>query len=162
MRKQFTIALTVLLFTFPGSSFGQSKTEMSLQKERADLARSTNPVERTKINIKISDLLIVLLTDAARAGDDKMVEQNLTDYTNTIQDARLTMVKTGKDAHKHPAGFKELEISLRKQQSKLTDAGRLMEYEQREAVDKVRKLASDISDQLVKMMLLKDPNATHK
>jgi hypothetical protein len=54
--KHLTIALTVLLFTFPGFSFGQSKAEMSLQKERSNLAgRTTGPVDRTKINIKISD-----------------------------------------------------------------------------------------------------------
>jgi hypothetical protein len=69
------------------------------------------------------------------------------------------MMKTRKDAHKHPDGFKDLEISLRKQQSRLSDAGKLMDVDSRDAVDKVRKQASDISDQLVKTMLLKDPNA---
>jgi hypothetical protein len=34
-----------------------------------------------------------------------------------------------------------------------------MDIDSREAVDKVRKQASNISDQLVKTMLLKDPNA---
>jgi hypothetical protein len=48
---------------------------------------------------------------------------------------------------------------LRKQQSRLSDAGKLMDIDSREAVDKVRKQASAISDQLVKTMLLKDPNA---
>jgi hypothetical protein len=42
----------------------------------------------------------------------------------------------------------------------LTDAGKMMEFEQREAVDRVRKLASDISDQLVKMMLAEGPQCT--
>ena len=158
MQKQFTIALTVLLITFAGFSFGQSKTETSLKKERANLARTTDAVDRTKINIKISDLLLALLTDAAREGDDKLIDQHLNDYANTIQEAHATMVNTRKDAHKHPGGFKDLEISLRKQQRQLSDAGKMMDFEQREAVDRVRKLASDISDQLVKMMLLKDPN----
>jgi len=162
MRKQLTNAIIALFFIVPGSVVGETKTETSLQKERTNLARTNNPVERTKINIKISDLLITLMTDAARAGDDKLVEQHLADYANTIQDAHLTMMKTGKDAHKHPQGFKELEISLRKQQRTLSDAGKLMDYEQRETVDRVRKLASDISDQLVKVMLLKDPNAGKK
>jgi hypothetical protein len=159
MLKRCEIVATILFVALCSYSIAQSKTEEQLMKERADLARTKDPVSRTKIEIKISDLLITLMADAARTGNDKQAEQYLNDYSNTISDAHLTMMKTGKDAHKHPDGFKDLEISLRKQQSRLSDAGKLMDLDSREAVDKVRKQASDISDQLVKTMLLKDPNA---
>ena len=158
MRKRYKIVATVLFIALCSYSTGQSKAEEQLKKQRAELAKTKDPVSRTKIEIKISDLLITLLADAARAGDDKRAEQYLNDYSNTIADAHLTLMKTGKDAHKHPQGFKDLEISLRKQQSKLSDAGKLMDVDSRDAVDRVRKQASDISDQLVKTMLLKDPN----
>jgi len=154
--------MPVLLFTFCGHLLAQSKIEESLKKERTNLERTSDPVGRTKIQIKISELLITLVNDAARAGKDSLVEQLLNDYANTIQDAQLTMMKTGKDAHKHPAGFKELEIALRKQQHRLSDVGKLLDYDQRVAVEKVQKLASDISDQLLKVMLLKDSNASRK
>ena len=159
MLKRYKIVATFLFIALCGYSIAQSKAEEQLKKERAELARTKDPVGRTKIEIKISDLLITLMADAARTGDDKRAEQYLSDYSNTISDAHLTMMKTGKDAHKHPEGFKELEISLRKQQSRLSDAGKLMDVDSRDAVDKVRKQASEISDQLVKTMLLKDPNA---
>jgi ElaB/YqjD/DUF883 family membrane-anchored ribosome-binding protein len=159
MRNRYKIVTTVLFVALCGYSIAQSKAEEQLKKERSSLARTTDPVSRTKIEIRISDLLITLMADAARAGDDKKAEQYLSDYSNTISDAHLTMMKTGKDAHKHPQGYKDLEISLRKQQSRLSDAGKLMDIDSREAVDKVRKQASAISDQLVKTMLLKDPNA---
>ena len=160
MRTRYKILTILLSLALCSYSIAQSKAEEQLRKERAELARTKDPVSRTKIEIKISDLLITLMADAARAGDDKRAEQYLSDYSNTISDAHLTMMKTGKDAHKHPEGFKDLEISLRKQQSRLSDAGKLMDVDSRDAVDKVRKQASDISDQLVKTMLLKDPNAT--
>jgi ElaB/YqjD/DUF883 family membrane-anchored ribosome-binding protein len=160
MRKRYRIATTVLFIALCSVSVAQSKAEEQLQKERSNLTRTSDPVSRTKIEIKISDLLITLMSEAARAGEDKRAEQYLNDYSNTISDAHLTMMKTGKDAHKHPDGFKDLEISLRKQQSRLSDAGKLMDVDSRDAVEKVRKQASSISDQLVKTMLLKDPNAT--
>ena len=159
MRKRYKIVATVLFIALSSYSIAESKAEEQLRKERANLTRTTDPVSRTKIEIRISDLLITLMSDAARSGDDKKAEQYLNDYSNTISDAYLTIMKTGKDAHKHPEGFKDLEISLRKQQSRLSDAGKLMDVDSRDAVDKVRKRASDISDQLVKTMLLKDPNA---
>ncbi len=160
MRKRYKIVTTVLFLALCSYSIAQSKAEVSLEKERSNLKRTTDPVNRTKIEIKISDLLITLMTDAARAGDDKLVQQHLNDYSNTISDAHLTMMKSGKDAHKHPQGYKDLEISLRKQQSRLSDTGKLVDIDIRDDFDKVRKQASDISDQLVKTMLLKDPNAT--
>src|SRR5438045_3725037 len=120
MRKHIRIVTAVLLFALCVHANGQSKTETTLLKEKSNLLRTTDAVARTRISIKISDLLIVLLTTAARTEDDKLVELYLTDYANTIQNAQLTMMKTGRDAHKHPAGFKDLEISLRKQQHLLT------------------------------------------
>jgi hypothetical protein len=159
MRKRYKIEAIVLFVALCSYSIAQSKAEEQLRKERLNLTRTTDPVSRTKIQIKISDVLITLMTDAARAGEDKKAEQYLNEYSDTISDAYMTMMKTGKDAHKHPNGFKDLEISLRKQQSRLSDAGKLMDIDSREAVDKVRKQASNISDQLVKTMLLKDPNA---
>jgi hypothetical protein len=159
MRKRYKIEAIVLFVALCSYSIAQSKAEEQLRKERLNLTRTTDPVSRTKIQIKISDVLITLMTDAARAGEDRKAEQYLNDYSNTISDAHMTMMNTGKDAHKHPNGFKDLEISLRKQQSRLSDAGKLMDIDSREAVDKVRKQASNISDQLVKTMLLKDPNA---
>ena len=162
MYKRYLFLLPVLLSTFVGNVTAQSKSEESLQKEQKNLERASDPVSRTKVQIKISELLITLVTDAARAGKDSLVEQRLNDYANTIQDAHLTMMKTGRDAHKHPAGFKDLEIALRKQQHRLSDIGKLLDYDQRGAVDKAQKLASDIGDQLVKVMLLKDPNAPRK
>jgi hypothetical protein len=159
MGKSYKIVTTGLFFALCSLAIAESKTEASLQKERANLNRTTDPVNRTKIQIKISDLLLSLVADAAREGNDKRVEQYLNEYSNAISDAHLTMMKTGKDAHKHPAGFKELEISLRKQQKQLTDAGKLVDIDNRDDFDRARKQASDISDQLVKTMLLKDPNA---
>jgi len=162
MYKRYLLLLPVLLSAFVGNVTAQSKSEESLHREQKNLERASDPVARTRVQIKISELLITLVTDAARAGKDSLVEQRLNDYSNAIQDAHLTMMKTGRDAHKHPAGFKDLEIALRKQQHRLSDIGKLLDYDQRAAVDKAQKLASDIGDQLVKVMLLKDPNAPRK
>src|SRR5678816_2749226 len=101
MRKRYKIVTTVLFIALSSYSIAQSKAEEQLRKERSNLTRTADPVSRTKIEIRISDLLITLMADAARAGEDKKAEQYLNDYSNTISDAHLTIMKTGKDAHKH-------------------------------------------------------------
>src|SRR5438874_11801791 len=128
MHIHYRIAAAALLFALGSDVTGQSREENALQKERSNLERTSNAVDRTKIQIKIADLLITLLASAARAGNDPLVEQHLKDYSETIQNAHQAMMKSGKDAHKHPAGFKDLEIALRKQQHRLDDAGKLLAY----------------------------------
>jgi hypothetical protein len=152
MQIRYVLLTAVLLF-------GQSKEDISIQKERTNLERESDPADRAKIAVKIADLLITQLTSAARTADDPLVERHLKDYTDIIQDAYAMLMNSGRDAHKHPAGFKDLEIALRKQQRRLEDAGRLLPYDRRVSIDQVRKQISDFDDQLVEVMLLKDTNA---
>lgn len=156
----FSFLLLILALT--GIVVSQSKNLESLHKERTKFEKTTNPVDRAKISVKISDILILLINDAAKSGNNSLVDQYLNDYCKTIKDAEDIMMKTRKDAHKHPSGFKDLEIGLRKQQRRLSDIGKLLDYDQRNALERAQKLASDIDDRLVREMLVKDPNASRK
>ena len=162
MRTRFKIVTTVLLFTFSGYATAQSKTAAALKKERSNLEKTSSPVQHTRIAIKVADLLITLTTEDAHAGNDRAVEENMNEYARTIEDARSTMIKTGADAHKHPAGFKDLEIAMRKQQRRLADIGKLVDFDKRSPIEKALKLASDISDKILRLMLLREPNAPKK
>ena len=53
-HKIVTILKMALLLLICSHVFAQSKTEVSLQKERANLEKTSDPVSRTKIEIKIS------------------------------------------------------------------------------------------------------------
>jgi hypothetical protein len=123
-----------------------------LQRERDKLARLTDPVERTKSNIAISEILLSLAGDAVRSGEPEALEKRLTEYVGAIQDAHQTMVKTGRDAHRKPKGFKDLEIALRRQIRMLDDLGHGVTFDQREPVDKAKQEASDIRDDLLKAL----------
>jgi hypothetical protein len=155
-------AALLLFLALTGIATAESKNVESLHKEQSSLEKTTDPVDRTRISVKVSDILIELLNDAAKSGKDSLVDQYLSEYSKTIKDAEDTLMKTGKDAHKHPSGFKELEIGLRKQQRRLSDISKLLDYDQRNALDRAQKLASDIDDHLVRVMLIKDPNAPRK
>jgi hypothetical protein len=123
-----------------------------LQKERDKLNRITDPVDRTKTNIAISEILLSFAGDAARSGEPEALEKRLNEYVDAIQDAHQSMVKTGRDAHKKPKGFKDLEIALRRQIRMLDDLGHGVTFDQREPVDKARQEASDIRDDLLKAL----------
>src|SRR5439155_5914272 len=71
-----------------------------LDREREKLKRSTDAVDRTKIDINISEILLSLVTDAVKSGEPEVLGKRLSEYIETIQDAHQTMMKTGRDAHR--------------------------------------------------------------
>lgn len=123
-----------------------------LEKEREKLKHAVDPVDRTKTQIRISEILLALVSDAVKTGDLEVMEQRLDEYTDAIQDAHQTMVKTGRDAHKKPKGFKDLEIALRRQVRQLEDIGGALTFDQREPVEKAKDQAADIRDELLKAL----------
>ena len=81
-----------------------------------------------------------------------MLQKRLSEYVDAIQDAHQTMLKTGRDAHRKPKGFKDLEIALRKQVRVLDDLGHGLTFDQRDPVDKAKQQASEIRDDLLKAL----------
>ena len=123
-----------------------------LDREREKLKRTTDAVDRTKIDINISEILLTFVSDAVRSGEPEVLGKRLGEYVDAIEDAHQAMMKTGRDAHRKPKGFKDLEISLRRQIRILDDIGRGLTFDQREPVDKARRQASDIRDDLLKAL----------
>jgi hypothetical protein len=144
-------SLTLLLvLSFSQRAVQPNKQLERLQKEKANLARQTDPVGRTKTQIKISELLLILVSDAVQAGDMDSMQKYIDEYVAAIQDAHQTMMKTGRDAHRKPGGFKDLEIALRRHVRQLTDIGKSLTYDEREPLEKAKQEAIDIRDDLLK------------
>src|SRR5215468_12489801 len=123
-----------------------------LQKERDKLTRITDPVDRTKTGIAISEILLSLASDAIKTGEPEMIGKRLNEYVDTIREAHQAMMKTGRDAHRKPKGFKDLEIALRRQIRLLDDISRGITFEQRDPVEKAKQEASDIREELLKAL----------
>jgi hypothetical protein len=131
----------------------QDKRLERLGNERAKLARQLNdPVGRTKTQIKIADILLTFISDAARSGDSAGLEARLIEYKDAITDAHETMVRTGRNAHDKPGGFKDLEIALRQQARQLDDISGSLTFEEREPVTKARDRALQIRDELLRAL----------
>ena len=128
------------------------KRLVRLDREREKLKRTTDAVDRTKIDINISEILLSLVSDAVKSGEPEVLGRRLNEYIDTIQDAHQAIMKTGRDAHRKPKGFKDLEIALRRQIRVLDDIGRGLTFDQREPVEKAKQQASEIRDDLLKAL----------
>ena len=123
-----------------------------LQKEKDKLSRTTDPVDRTKTDITISEILLSLATDAVKTGEPELLGKRLTEYMDTIRDAHQTMMNTGRDAQKKAKGFKELEMALRRQIRMLDDMARSVSFDQREPVEKTKQEVSEIRDDVFRAL----------
>jgi hypothetical protein len=142
----------LLTFSLSSPAAQADKQPDRLQKERANLARQTDPVGRTKTEIKISEVLLTLIGNAVQAGDMDLMQKYIGEYLVAIEDAHQTMMKTGRDAHRKPGGFKDLEIALRRHVRQLVDIGKALTFDQREPLEKAKEEAIDIRDDLLKAL----------
>ena len=92
----------LLIFSFSSRVVQSDKQVERLQKERVNLTRQTDPVGRTKTEIKISEVLLTLISNAVQAGDMELMQKYIDEYVAAIEDAHQTMMKTGRDAHRKP------------------------------------------------------------
>lgn len=124
-----------------------------LQKERAKLEKVTDPVDRAKIGIKISEILLEDVGESVKEGDLHQMEQQLVQYSAAIQDAHQVLLNSGRNAAKKPGGFKELEIALRKQARTFDDFTRMVNSLQaRVPIERAKELAIGIRDKLLKAL----------
>src|SRR5437016_12081824 len=134
--QQFSTLLIVLAVTSCAVRTVSLQPQIDKRLERLDrdkekLKRTTDAVDRTKIDIDISEILLSLISDAVKSGEPEVLGRRLSEYVEAIQDAHQTMIKTGRDAHRKPKGFKDLEISLRRQVRILDDIGKGLTFDQR-------------------------------
>jgi len=150
--KRIVLSLLILLLTGAPGYAGFENRALELQREREKLEKEKDPVERTKIGIKISDLLLDDVADSVRDQNFDDMQHELTAYAAAIEDAHQTLVDSGRDAQKKAGGFKELEIALRKQVRKFDDYARMLTIDRREPVEQAKKLAVGIRDKLLKAL----------
>ena len=158
MRITYRLLFVLILITVTSCTIrtgffqGVDKRFERLQREKDKLNRLTDPVDRTKTDIAIAEILLSLASDAIKTGEPEALGKRLNEYVETIRDAHQTMVKTGRDAHKKPKGFKELEIALRRQIRMLEDLARGVTFDQRDPVEKAKEEASDIREDVLKAL----------
>ena len=153
------ILLVSVCFVFglpPGSALlhGQGKPKedkriKQLQNEQKKLARTNNPESRAKSLMKIAEITLSYLTEAATANDFAKMKSYVEQYRQAVTDARDTMMRSGLDPHKKSGGYKAVEIALRRQIRNLQDIARLLTVDEREPIDETIDIAMKIRDEFI-------------
>src|SRR5687767_5823445 len=94
--------------------------KLTFDEAQTLLQQSTEPVERTRAFVQLSDILIRHF-NSSRSGSDGARSELLEQYQEAILSARKTILSSGRNAQRHPEGYKELEIVLRRHIRWLSD-----------------------------------------
>ena len=99
-----------------------------------DLARyqhETDPVRRARILAKMGDAQVELARRELKEGHDEASLHTLGQYRDEVHETIAALNGTGVDAERKPAGFKELQISLRETVRRVDDLIFTLEVDKR-------------------------------
>jgi hypothetical protein len=129
-----------------------AKRAERMATERGRLSELTNPVERTKSYIVISDILLSFASDAVNDGTIEELGVLMDQYVSAIRAARDTMVASKRDPERRPQGYRDLELALRSHTRSLRDLSTQLLVDQREPLDRAAAAASAIREQLLQLL----------
>jgi hypothetical protein len=154
MKRTILIVLFCFLVGEPMglSSFAQTKEDKrpkQLESEKRQLDRTTDPANRAKSLMKIAEITLSYVSEAANANAFSKMKTFVEQYRQAVTDARDTMMKSGLDPHKKSGGYKAVEIALRKQIRNLQDVARLLTVDERQPLDETIDVVVKIREEFI-------------
>ena len=114
------------------------------------LQRESNPVKKARYEIRLGRLQLLEAIDAFDKHDANKAQDLLGAYLTHIRSSWQLLQSSGRDAFRHPEGFKELDIALREDGRLLEDLSHRLSYYDRGDVDKTAKEIEQIRAKVIK------------
>ncbi len=112
MRNALAI-ICVMMVASPALCASVAAQEDRLAEDLAKYQHETDPVRKARDLAKFGEEQIDAARKQLKAGDDVGSLHTLEQYRDEVADTISALKGLGVDAEKRPAGFKELQISLR-------------------------------------------------
>lgn len=100
-------------------------------KDEAQYQSETDPIQRAKLLGKLGHLEVSEARANLKAGDDEKSLAVLEHYRDEVRKTVDALSATEINAERHPAGFKELQISLRQTVRQVDDLIVMVPYDKR-------------------------------
>jgi len=126
---------------------------------RAEFQQQTDAVKRAKFFSKLGTALLAEMRKREAAKEYERVAPLFLEYRDSASAAFAGLAASGHDAEKHPGGFRELEMHLRKSLHQLNDIVFGMPLEDREPLIGPQKDIENLDNRLVKALFPRGPQA---
>jgi len=140
------VLLTAALFAAP------VRAEDRLETLRVEFHNQSDAVKRAKLFPKLGDALMAEMRKLESAHQYDPVAPLFLEYRDSAAQAYNGLVASGRDAEKHPGGFRELEMYLRRSLHALDELVFGLPFTDREALRGPQKDIEDLDDKLVKAL----------
>jgi hypothetical protein len=136
LRRAALISLPIFALTWTAQIvFGEDSLKKDLVQQQEKLNRETSTVGKVRALIKISDIHLSSASQDVKKSSLAAADRNLELYKESVEKALKTLLSSRRNAQKNPAGFKEFEISLRKQLRLLDDLRSHYSFDQVQTID---------------------------
>ena len=132
-----------------------------LTNETRRLAKIKDPVERIQHYIRISQLLIDSVADAARDNNFETMTMLLDEYLEVVRSAEETLVSSGRDPAEQPEGFTDLELALREEGRRLQDITRSLRVDDRPSIEVASGATASIREELLRLIFPQGAASKH-
>ncbi len=124
---------------------------------QAQFERESDLVHKAKTLSKLQEAEFDAARREANAGRIEQALRLVEQYRDALRSVHAALVGTGINAEKKPAGFKQLEISVRESIRELNDISLALSLDQRSPFDAVRSELEEIQGQLLKELFPRQP-----
>ena len=133
-----------------------------LAKELEEYHQGGDPVHQAKIVAKLGSSQVEYAKSQLDAGDDVASLHTLQAYRDEVRETEKALKDTGVNAEKKPAGFKDLQISLRESIRRIDDMILSMPVDERQFFREVRTDLSNVQNELIDLLFPRQPGKNPK
>ena len=152
MLRMFTAVVVALALLMPLAA--QDRLTVKLTRYQQE----TDPVRKARALAKLGDDQIALARKQLKDGEDVASLQTLEQYRDEVQQTAAGLKATGIDAEKKPAGFKELQISLREIVRRIDDLILTLPVDKRPFFREVRSDLAKTQNDLIDALFPRRPD----
>jgi hypothetical protein len=130
-------------------AFAAKTNDDTPERLRARISTERDLVQRARLQIRLSDLLLEQMRKQYNEGDDDKAEASLAEMMAACEAAYHDLFATNRDPRSKPAGFKDTEIRMRDFVRRLNDLRTSLATDERPPIDKAVARLRDMHDDLL-------------
>ena len=155
----FYMSSIVALLLVGAPSRAAEPPDEDLPSLRLQFQQQTDPVKRAKLFSRLGAALLAEMKKQEAAKEYDRVTPLFLEYRDAASAAYAGLVSAKPDAEKHPGGYRELEMHLRRSLHQLNDVVFGMPLEERDALIGPQHDIENIDNRLVKALFPRGPQA---
>ena len=124
---------------------------------QAEFDRESGGVRKAKLLDKLGDVQFTVTREAGKSNDYSTVDVIMEKYRDNVRSAFLSLKKQHPEAERHPNGYKQLEMSVRKGIREVDDTLLVAPPDYKPPLQLVRQDLISMDDEMLRMLFPRRP-----